>query len=184
MPGTAIIALVALLSACRSAVADFQVGEVQAKADGPALYLNGSLDLGLTSKVEEALNKGIPIDVVIAVRLYRKRTFLWDRNVASWAIRRQISYHALTGQYLVGGEPARTEDHESLNSLGEALTQLGALNDLKLPLPYTLPGNAVYTVEVRVNLDIEALPAPLRPVAYTSLAWHLNSGWTTWKVQP
>ena len=46
------------------------------------------------------------------------------------------------------------------------------------------PPEGDYSVEVRASLDIEALPSPLRPVAYTSLAWRLNSGWSTWKLAP
>ena len=65
--------------------------------------------------------------------------------------------------------------------LADALKYLGALNELKLTLPEAPPAGD-YSVDLRVGLDIEALPTPLRPVAYTSLSWRLNSGWTTWGV--
>src|SRR5437868_4182547 len=69
-------------------------------------------------------------------------------------------------------------------SSGEALKFLGGLSELRLPLPETttLAADDDYNVQLRVHLDIEALPAPLRPVAYTTLSWHLNSGWTSWNV--
>ena len=163
------------------AAADFKVAEVQPKFVGQSLVLIGNLDLGLSPKVEEAIAKGIPLEIVIDIRLYRQRRYLWDRKIATWTLNRRIQYHALSGQYLVSAGSADAETRESLLTQQEALKQLGSLNDLKLALAETPTGDG-YSMDIRVSLDIEALPAPLRPVAYTSFAWHLNSGWTSWKV--
>ena len=171
------------------AVADFKAAEVRPKFAPAALALGGRLELDLTPNVEEALAKGIPLEVIFTVRLYRERKLLWDRRIAEWTFKRELRYHALSGQYLIGsglphpGDAPEETVTESFNSLPEALRQMGALDELKLPLPGTAAPAGVHTVEIRAYLDIEALPAPLRPVAYTSLAWRLNSGWSTWKVQ-
>lgn len=173
-----------LVFACFSdAGADFKVAEIQPRFVEQALVLNGNLELGLNTKVEEALSKGIPLEVVIDIQLHRERRFLWDPKIATWTLHRRIQYHALSGQYLVNSLAPEAEVGESLLTLTEALKQLGSLNGVTLPL-----GKAVseheHSVDVRVSLDIEALPTPLRPVAYTSFTWHLNSGWTSWKVTP
>lgn len=165
------------------ATADFKVTEVQPKFVDKSLVLAGNFDLGLSPKVEEALAKGIPLDVIIDIRLYQQRRFLWDKNITSWSLRRRIQFHALSGQYLVSSGTSESETRESLLTQQEALKQLGSLNDLKLTLAEALPPNG-YSVDIRVSLDIESLPTPLRPVAYTSFAWHLNSGWTSWKLAP
>lgn len=163
------------------AAADFKIADIQPKFSEQSLTFAGNLDLGLSLKVEEALAKGIPLEVVIDVRLQRERRYLWDKKIASWTLRRRIQYHALSGQYLVSSGDGEAETRESLLTQQEALKQLGSLNDLKLSLPEP-PSEGTYSVDLRVSLDIEALPTPLRPVAYTSFAWHLNSGWTSWKV--
>jgi hypothetical protein len=175
---------VLLLSGVLSALAaqaDFKVTRISPRVADGELVLSGTLELGLTSKVEEALSKGIPIDVIIDVSLYRKRPLIWDRRMQSWVMRRGISYHALSRQYLVAGH--RPDAVESFTSLQAALAAMGTLEELKLPLDELPNGEDTYYVSVRASLDVEALPAPLRPVAYTSLAWHLNSGWTEWYVQ-
>lgn len=198
LPAAALLLLFAL-----PAAADFKVVDVQPRFDGGALLLNGNIDLTLSSKVEEALSKGIQLEVVIDVRLYRLRWFVWHQGIGSWTLRRRIGYHALSGQYLVSTSETNAETKESHSSAQEALKALGALNDVRLPLagdgrdagdsatPGAVAGAAAgappgddYSVEVRASLDIEALPSPLRPVAYTSLAWRLNSGWSTWKLAP
>jgi len=175
-----LLALLALTLA-GAAAADFTVTDVKPKFIGQSLLLAGNLDLSLTTKVEEALSKGIPLEVIVDIRLYQQRRWLWDKNVASWTLHRRIQYHALSGQYLVStGEPG-ADSSESFITQQDALKQLGVFSDFRLALSEA-PAEGNYLIEVRANLDIEALPAPLRPVAYTSLAWHLNSGWTTWKV--
>ncbi len=166
-----------------AAQAAFQVTRISPRVAGDTLVLSGTLELGLTAKVEEALSKGIPIEVTIDIGLYRKRPVIWDRRVQTWVIRRTISYHALARQYLVAGHRSDPDSVESFTSLQAALASMGALEEVRLPLDTPPSGGNTYYVGVRASLDVEALPAPLRPVAYTSLAWHLNSGWTEWYLQ-
>lgn len=165
--------------------ADFLVQDVQAQLTEEELLLTTRIELALTPKTEEALAKGIPLDVNIEVQLIRRRTLMWDKRVADWALRRRIQYHALSNQYLVSGLHPDVYDLASFDSLAAALRHIGTLQDVSLPLAKkkNISDNGGYSLEVRVFLDIEALPSLLRPVAYTSPSWHLNSGWTTWIVQ-
>ncbi len=174
-----ILALMAIISR-----ADFEVAQIAARAAGETVALSGTFEFGLTAKVEEALSKGIPLDVIIDIKLYRKRSLLWDSRIQDWVLRRKISYHALSGQYLVTGHGSDPDAIESFISLQAALSDMGALNDVTLPLERELKAGRSHYVSVRAALDIESLPTPLRPVAYTSLAWRLNSGWTRWHLQP
>lgn len=164
------------------AAADFRAVEVSARVDKQELAVSGTLELVLTSKVKEALDKGIPLVVSIGLALYRRSPVLWDRRVQGWVVQRRISYHALSRQYLVSGHRPDSQTMESFTSLQTALINMGAL-EVRLPLQAELHSGTDYYLRLRAHLDLEALPAPLRPVAYTSLGWHLDSGWTEWNVQ-
>lgn len=171
--------LLALLWLSPTAQAEFKITDVQSRFAGGALVVNGKIDFGLTPKVEEALSKGIELSMVIEARLYRRRPWLWDQRLAIRSLRRNLQYHALSGQYLVASGNTR----DNFRALGEALKSLGTLSELRLALPEVeVASDEDYIVRLRAHLDIEALPPPLRPVAYTTLSWHLNSGWTTWNV--
>ena len=174
-------ALIAVLSAS-VADAEFTVTNVEPRLAAEALALSGALDLVLSAKVEEALSKGIPMEVIVDINLYRERPVVWDARIQTWVLRRRISYHALSRQYLLMGHRPEATAVESFVSLQSALTSMGSLDELSFPLNREFDSDSNYYVEVRASLDIESLPAPLRPVAYTSLAWHLNSGWTEWHV--
>ena len=174
---------VIFLGATLALASGFQVSSVQAHAAGATLYVSGLLELGLTDRVEEAVDNGIPIELTIDIRLYRRRALIWDQRLAQWRLRRELRYHALSGQYLVGGASDAPLERENFDSLNDALTEMGTLPEVMLALDQPLESDADYRVDLRVALDIEALPSLLRPVAYTSRAWDLNSGWTTWKLQ-
>jgi len=167
-----------LLLAAPVVQAEFKVADIKARVLDGALVLNGALQLELSRKVEEAVSKGIELPVLIDVRLSRRRAFLWDQRIASWLLRRTLRYHALSGQYLVG----TGDSFDSFSLPVDALRHLGTLNEVRLPLSTDAPSESELVVNLRVHIDIESLPAPLRPVAYTTLSWHLNSGWTAWDV--
>jgi midasin (ATPase involved in ribosome maturation) len=164
-------------------LADFRVVEVQTVLNQDELIVSGTLDLSLSSKVEEAVAKGIPLDVELEFRLKRERKLLWAEQLKQWKLRRQIRYHALSGQYFVNDPTAKGKKLENFISLQQALRHMGTLNELTFNVTSVMQADASYVLDVRVSLDIESLPAPLRPVAYTSLNWRLNSGWTTWTVE-
>lgn len=175
------LALLAI-ALCATAAADFKTGEIRARLAGKMLELGGGFELSLSRKVEEALTKGIPLEVVLELRLYRERAVFWNDRLAAWSWRREIRYHALSGQYLVVRPDQKPPLQESFATLADALRYLGSVDDLKLSLDERLIAPGTYVVRSRASLDIEALPAPLRPRAYTSLSWHLDSGWETWIV--
>ena len=173
---SAILLLLFGLSA--QANAAFVVQKASPEFRDGKLYVNADMELTLSQKVEEALSKGIPINILVELRLKRPRKILWDETIGEWSITRKLSYHALSSQYLVStaGDP----QVESFTSLSQALRGAGSLVDHEFRMNHFPGKDEKYLLELRVSLNIESLPAPLRPVAYTSLAWHLNSGWTKW----
>jgi len=175
----------AVSGVARTAAAGFNVHGVQAQLGTNRLGINAQLDLKLSGKAEEALNKGIPLAVVIDIALLEHRSVLWDRSIATWDLRRTLRFHALSGQYLVSGAGVAADSYENFSSLDDALDYLGEVDELRLPVHDKSPltESADYRLRLRVYLDIGSLPSPLRPLAYASPAWHLNSGWTTWSVQ-
>lgn len=165
--------------------AEFEIVDIQGRLSKNSLKIGGKIDYVLTDKVEEALGKGIPLNIVIDIYLNSERAIIWDKNVSRWQLLNIIRYHALSGQYLITTETPDegNSQAESFTSLQEALEYMGTIDlaELSIP-PELLQGDNNYRIEFRTYLDIATLPAPLRPVAYTSPAWHLNTGWTTWAV--
>ena len=63
-----------------------------------------------------------------------------------------------------------------------ALTGLGTIRGLPILDDSLLSANAEYFVRMRVGIDLEALPAPLRLLAYISGEWRAKSQWQEWQL--
>jgi len=179
---TGVLAAFALLLGIVEARAEFSVNDVTASIKNEEMLVDFDLDLTLSDQAEEALLRGIPLIVTMELELERDRSLMWDTKITTWERHVEISYHALSERYLVQ-ETGRGEIENFLN-LSTVMNVIGKQRSLKIPVPQ-LPTNPEfnYSVRVRAHLDSEALPTPLRLMAYLSPSWRLTTGWTQWPVQ-
>ena len=64
------------------------------------------------------------------------------------------------------------------------VNSMGLLREQVFTVSGEVPGdNREYTLIVRSRLDINRLPAALRPLAFFSPSWRLSSDWTRWQVK-
>lgn len=165
--------------------ADFQLQQAAPFLHERVLHLNSRFDLKLSARAEEALQKGIPLEFVFEVKMLQHRWWWTNKVVSDWDVRRRLLFHALSRQYVVSSlyPPAAAQ---SFGSLDQALLYLGQLENVKLQLTARKQfyPDTRYLVELRASLDIEALPALMRPLAYATPSWRLNTGWQRWPVQP
>jgi hypothetical protein len=167
------------------AAAEFRLQTAAPQINDRRLHLNTVFALGLNPKTEEALHKGIPLVVRFDIRVVKHRWWWANQVIADWELPRRLQFHALSRQYLVSGLDG-DRSTESFNTLARALEHFGRLDTLAIPLTAKKqfePG-ARYFVQLRASLDIETLPALMRPLAYATPSWRLNSGWSTWPVEP
>jgi hypothetical protein len=174
----------ALLLAAHSHAANFGVKTAQSYIKERVLHVNARLDLPLNSDIEEALGKGIPIDVVIEINMFKHRWWWRNKLITDHTLRRRIQFHALSRQYLVSGLHEH-DASESFGSLSQALAHAGTLDEFAIHLTAKkeIVAGARYLLLLRAHLDIEALPTLMRPLAYASPSWRLNTGWTEWPIQ-
>lgn len=189
LPAMALL-VAALLVAAPAGAAGFQVKSARPFLSERVLHVNTRLDLSLNARTEEALAKGIPIDVVIEINLVRHRWWWGNKIITDHTLRRRIQFHALSRQYLVSGRHSERglihQPAESFGSLDAALAHAGALEDFTIPLTpkKEIDPGARHLLQLRARLDIEALPMLMRPLAYTLPSWRLSTGWTEWPIAP
>lgn len=174
----------ALLLAMPANADNFSVKSVRAYIEDSSLHLSARFDLPVNPRIEEALSKGIPIDIVISVNMVKHRWWWWNRTVTDHDLHRRIQFHALSRQYLVSGLH-RLDPSLSFSSLTQALAHAGKLEDLKIFLPpkKNIQADTRYLLQLRARLDIEALPMLMRPLAYATPSWRRNTGWTEWPIE-
>ncbi len=176
-----LLASAALCLSSTAGIADFKVQNVAAKRVADRLIVDASLDLALTEETERAVNQGVPLVVLTEFAVIDER-WLWERRRVRHATRARLRYHALSDHYIV--DVSGTEGIETFRSLADALEHIGTLEALVLDWPsFTRGAVRRGEIDVRSRLDINALPAPLRPTAYLSSDWQLGGEWTRWEVE-
>ncbi|HEY8098266.1 MAG TPA: DUF4390 domain-containing protein [Methylobacter sp.] len=147
---------------------------------GDSYRLSADIDFQLSARAKEALQSGVPLFWDIHIKTLQHRDYFWDSTLVNATIRYRIQYHALLNMYRVRNEGS----HELYNfsTLSAALDLMSTIRDYRvLDKAAYVPGKR-YAVGIKVTLDRDALPLPLRPVAYANPQWYLSSDWTLWPL--
>ena len=159
--------------------AEVKLAEITLQGD--SYMLSADIVYQLSDKAKEALQNGVPLFWDIQVKIKQHRDVLWDKTLVDTAIRYRIQYHALLNMYRVKNEG----DAEVYNfsTLSAALGLMSAVRDFRVIEKAELAPEKKYICAVKVNFDREALPLPLRPIAYVDPQWYLSSDWTLWPLK-
>ncbi len=158
----------------------FRIVEADTRLSEGVYLLDAEVEFDLGPKPLEALKNGVPLVIEAQIEILQRRKWLPDTSVAALVQRYRLKFHPLTEQFLVtnlnGGE------RENFRTMEGALTGLGTIRGLPILDDSLLSANAEYFVRMRVGIDLEALPAPLRLLAYISGEWRAKSQWQEWQL--
>lgn len=158
--------------------AEFSIVSAQTTLKEKVYYLNAQINYEFNEKMLEVLHKGVPITIELNIELTRSRDYIWDETVASLVQKYQLEYHALTKQHITTNLNSGLQ--YSFPSLDTAISVLGIIIDLPILDKSLLIPDETYTVNLRVQHDIDELPVPLRLRAYVSSGWRISSEWYSW----
>jgi len=159
----------------------FVVEHAAIRAVGGTYVVDSRIDFVFSEDNIEAMRNGVPLTIVIDIELRRVRGQWWDETLAARQLRYRIDTNVLTGRYRVRDVGrGRLRNYRSLD---EMMDGLGHLESVSIIARDRLSAGVSYAARIRARLDIEALPSPLRPIAYLSPSWRLNSGWFEWQVR-
>lgn len=144
--------------------------------------LNAELIFQPSEENIEALRNAVPLTFVLDIEVYRQRAYLWDEHIAHLQQRYQLKYHPLSERYIL--TYLNTGIRDSFSTLHQALATLNKLRDWPLLDKHLVRSNKNYQVYLQTYLDIEALPAPMRAMAYFSQHWRLVSEVYECPLQP
>lgn len=147
---------------------------------GDSYVLSADIDYQLSARAKEALQNGVPLFWDIYIKTLQHRDYFWDTTLINTGIRYRIQYHALLNMYRVRNEGSG--ELYNFSSLSAAQDSMSTIRDFRvLDKALYAPGKR-YFVGIKVTLDRDALPLPLRPIAYTNPQWYLSSDWTLWPL--
>ncbi|MCK5877764.1 MAG: DUF4390 domain-containing protein [Candidatus Marithrix sp.] len=163
--------------------AEFSVDYANTSLVNNSYVLDAELNFNLTEVAIEALQNGVSLPLVITVVIEHDRWYLWDKKIITIRKSYELKYYALSRQYSL--KNLTTGNQENFPNLDAAINYLGRIKKL-----FLLKSNIItesidkYWVYLKIHLDIESLPVPLRPIAHLSSQWRLSSGWYSCPLQP
>ncbi|MDD5580194.1 MAG: DUF4390 domain-containing protein [Methylobacter sp.] len=143
--------------------------------------LSADISYELSPRAMDALKNGVPLFWVMQVKVQQQRDYLWNKTVVDRNIRYRIQYHALLNMYRVRNE--NRGDVFNFSTLSAALDLMSTVRDFRIMDKTEIVSGKDYLAKMKVRLDRDALPLPLRPVAYANPQWYLSSDWYVWPLK-
>lgn len=153
------------------------------KSETAGVYLlNAGIDYQFSEAAQEALHNGVALTMTVTLKIFHPRNWLWDQVAQRTRLTYQLRYRTLTRIYQVIDLNSGKEANYS--SLGTASRALGHLENVVIATDQISGDLQPYSASIKAILNIEALPLPMRPLAYITPAWHHSSDWYTWPLHP
>ncbi len=172
------LCLTAMLLVSAPTWAESRVVDVHAEVREGVVFVDADLALSLHSKVIDAMRNSIALNLVVEARIDAPREWLWDRNLVEERRRLRLEYHALSRTWVVTDFTAR-ETH-TFTDLAGAVESLSRVRAWRLGPWASLADERRLLGKLRVRLDVNKLPLPLRVPALVDDAWDVDSEWFLW----
>jgi len=143
-------------------------------------YLNAQVDFEFHDDVLAALNHGVDLNIDIVIKVKIKRKWVWDKIYKHDVIKFKLDHHPLSNLYVVTN--LNNFDRRQFDSLEYALRYLGTVDNYFLLNNDNLIDGNMLTGLLKAKLNVENLPPALKPVAFISSKWQLDSQWYQWEI--
>jgi hypothetical protein len=144
--------------------------------------LNASLQFELPEGARQAVRDGVTLTLDLELELLRERNWWLDDSVATLEQHYQVSYHALSEQYLLRN--LNSGDQTSFSTLDAALEAVKVVRDLPVLDQSLIDTQATYNLRLRAALDVRTLPTSLRLVLFWVDDWRQRTDWYQWILKP
>jgi len=178
-----LLCLMALLSSPAATIAHADtigVKSAELLPEDESYVLNAQFDLAFNPTLEEALQKGVSLYLVLEFELVRPRWYWLDQKLVQMSVQYRLTYNPLTRQYRVTSGLLG----QQFDSLDEVERLLSRVVSRPVVRKDALSPGERYEAGVRLRLDVAQLPKPFQINALASRDWSLQSEWFRWSFTP
>ncbi len=158
-----------------------EVTELRLERSEGALMLHSSLKLELSSGVEDALQKGMPIYFVTEAELTRDRWYWYDKKVGVVARHYRLAYQPLTRKWRlnvsrepIGAVGLASSLSQTFETLPEAMAAIRRTVNWKVADLADIDADQKLTLSYKFRLDVSQLPRPFQMTAGSQAEWNLS----------
>ena len=148
--------------------------------DDDGWSLEADFDVHLNGRLEEAINRGVPLYFVVEFELARPRWYWLDEKPVQQSLTYKISYTPLLRQYRL----SVGNNYQNFTRLDEVTRALARLRGWHVADKGAFNKDIAYQAGLRMRLDTAQLPKPFQVNAIASRDWTLASDWHRWTASP
>ena len=166
--------------------AGFDIRNARTELVDGVYLLDADISFVFSEETLEAIENGIPVTIILEMQVLRERGLIWDnlwwdKEMANIEAKFRIETRPLSKTYLVRN--VNYGETKVFGSFGELVVGLGKIRDFPLLDKHLIGDEGHFYLRLRALLDIESLPSPMRPWAYLSSWWRLQSDWYEWPIE-
>ena len=165
----------------QSVEGSFEVRNVSSRLVDGVWYASARVEYRLSAQAIEALENGVPLTIEMQFEISKYRRLWLNATIATLRQSYQLSYQPLSQAWLVRN--LNSGEQRSFTTLFAALGDMGRVSDLPLIDAALLEPGQAYDGWLRVVLDQETLPGPLRLLAFWRDGLRLESEWYRWTLK-
>ena len=173
-----VLALVAMGGAAYAEGIDVKAASVTPDEDG--LHVDAQFDMQFSPRLEEAVNRGVPLYFVVEFELSRPRWYWFDEKPIQATQVYKITYTPLLRQYRLSMGSA----YQNFTRFEEVSRVLSRVRNWRVADGAALKKEGSYQASLRMRLDTAQLPKPFQLNAVASRDWSLASEWYRWSISP
>ena len=142
--------------------------------------LDAEFDVQFSQRLEEAVNRGVPLYFIVEFELSKPRWYWFDDKPVRLSQTYRISYTPLLRQYRLSVGSV----YQNFTRFEEVTRVLSRLRGWHVADKGALKKEQVYQASLRMRLDTAQLPKPFQLNAISSRDWTLDSDWHRWTITP
>ena len=168
-------------SAPEEVEAGFDIHNARTRLVDGVYLLDADISFVFSEDALEAIDNGVPVTIILEMQVYRERSFIWDKEIAALDAKLRIETRPLSKTYLLRN--LNSGETQVYASFDELVVGLGKIRNFPLIDEHLIGDPNRHYLRLRALLDIESLPSPMRPLAYLSSLWRLQSDWYEWPIE-
>jgi hypothetical protein len=181
----ALLALAGIAAVVAPARADALDGELEVQSafvsvNAGVYQLFARVKYPASAETGAALLDGVSLSYDLDVQIARERRYWFNAEVTSITLRRELSYHTVSGRYLV--KDASGGEQSSFPTLEAALDFIGTVDGWPILVSPQLRGEGDFVVSVRAGVRRGRLTDALRVLLFWTDDWHRESEWYSWSL--
>ena len=173
-------AIMALVLAPLAHAEGIAVKSAALEATDDGWQLEADFDIQFSPRLEEAVNRGVPLYFVVDFEASRPRWYWFDQKPVVYTQTYKITYTPLLRQYRLSVGSV----YQNFTRFEEVTRVLSRIRGMHVADSGALKRELAYQGAVRMRLDTSQLPKPFQVNAIASRDWTLTSDWHRWSISP